>query len=160
MCANDTVIVVAVVCVKQTESCASLDTLAQIGKVVPIYRCDSIQDVNEYMEDRLTRMEECQAAISVAAGGRGTSGWKQIPRVTIGREIVLCHGSGTLRSPEDLQVPNYLGGQVVWERYRWSGVHQERFRSLATTVFGEVPTRHYRVGTSISSRGVIQQLGQ
>lgn len=66
---------VAVVRGKQTESCDSLDTFAQIrtaGKVVPSYT-----RVNEYMEDGLERMKECQAAISAlvegAVAGEGKS---------------------------------------------------------------------------------------
>jgi spermidine synthase len=76
---NVTEIVVAVVCGKLTESCDSLDLLAQIGtvgKVVPIYTCDIVEDVNEYMEDGLERMKECQAAISAQLEGEVADGKK------------------------------------------------------------------------------------
>jgi spermidine synthase len=76
---NVTEIVVAVVCGKRTESCDSLDTLAQIGtvgKVVPIYTCDIMEDTNEYMEDGLERMKECQAAISAQLEGEVADGKK------------------------------------------------------------------------------------
>ena len=76
---NVTNIVVAVLCGKQTELCDSLDTLAQIGsigKVVPIYACDIMEDVNEYMEDGLERMKECQVAISAQLEGEVADGKK------------------------------------------------------------------------------------
>jgi hypothetical protein len=72
-------LVVLVVCGKQTESCESLDTLAQIstvGKVVPIYTCGSVEGVNEYMEDGLSPMKECQAIVLAQLEGSVADGEK------------------------------------------------------------------------------------
>lgn len=57
---------VAVICGKKSEDCKALDTVnksANVKSVVPIYTCASMEDTNEFTQDALTKMKECQKMV-------------------------------------------------------------------------------------------------